>query len=330
MQSNRKWLIVGLVALAVALAAAEASVIFRGGGVAETVQGVATVPTNQMVQVTGVLMVQGRTINLTGLTPPREEPNCTVNRGVVVHCTLISAAKLAEMVAGKTIRCDLRHIGRDPRNWGVCRPVGSGAPAGNKIEDTINGQMLLTGWALPKEDHGKEWAALGIQARNAKAGLWAGYVVPDPVKVGTLYGVTEVNDGNTLEIQETRMRLYGIDAPDLGQECMLNGLPYQCGVVAYTHLIDLLAGKGRITCYASKLEGDDRPYAKCGLPTANGADIRADTPSFNEMMVRAGWALANRSHTNDYVAAEDEARKEKRGLWAGEFVNPSEWRNGKR
>ena len=89
-------------------------------------------------------------------------------------------------------------IGRDPRNWGVCRPVGSGAPSGNKIEDTINGQMLLTGWALPKEDHGKEWMALGIQARNAKAGLWAGYVVPDPVKVGTLYGVTEVNDGNKI------------------------------------------------------------------------------------------------------------------------------------
>ena len=30
------------------------------------------------------------------------------------------------------------------------------------------------------------------------------------------------------------------------------------------------------------------------------------------------------------AAAEDEARKAKRGLWAGEFVRPAEWRDGKR
>ncbi len=331
MRADRKWLFVALGALIVALAGVEA-VYFVGGGSggAGTVQGVASVPTNQMVQVAGVLTVQGRTINLLGLTPPREEPNCTVNRGVVVHCTLISAARLAEMVAGKTVRCELRHLGRDPRNWGVCRVVGSGAPSGNKVEDTLNGQLLLTGWALPKDQHGKAWADLGVRARNAKAGLWAGNVVPDPVKVGTLYGATEVNDGNTLEIQEVRMRLYGIDAPDLGQECTLNGLPYQCGLLAYMQLIDVTAGKGRITCYASKIEGDDRPYAKCGLPTANGANIRDDAPSFNEMMVRSGWAIADRSQTKDYVAAEEEARREKRGLWAGEFIVPSAWRNGKR
>ena len=216
--------------------------------------------------------------------------------------------------------------GRDPISFVSTAPPNIGIMANDlrnaKVETSSVGfsQQLGGGTAVNVDVINQHTSRLPLTVN----------VAPDPVKVGTLFGVTEINDGNTLEIQETRMRLYGIDAPDLGQECMLNGLPYQCGVVAYTHLIDLLAGKGRITCYASKLEGDDRPYAKCGLPTANGADIRADTPSFNEMMVRAGWALANRSHTNDYVPAEDEARKEKRGLWAGEFVNPSEWRNGKR
>ena len=103
-------------------------------GRGDALQGVATVPTNQMVQVTGVLTVQGRTINLTGLTPPREEPNCTVNRGVVVHCTLISAAKLAEMVAGMGIDvADLRNNGKFPDSWGL---------VGGKIEQ---GETILEG-----------------------------------------------------------------------------------------------------------------------------------------------------------------------------------------
>ena len=330
MTADRKWLFVALAALVAALAGAEAFYVIGGNRGGVTVQGHATVPTNQVVQVGGVLQVQGRLIHLIGLVPPREEPNCTISRGVVVHCTLISAAKLAELVAGKTVRCQVQHFGRDDRNWGVCRTVGAGSPAGDRLEDSINGQMLLSGWAVPKEEHGREWVQLGLRARNAGAGLWPGNVLPDPVRVGTLYGVMEINDGNHLEIQEVRMRLYGIDAPDLAQECTLNGVAYQCGLLAYVQLIDITAGKGRVTCYASKIEGDDRPYGKCGLPTANGADILADAPSFNEMMVRSGWALADRRFTSDYVAAEEEARREKRGLWAGEFVVPSEWRNGKR
>jgi endonuclease YncB( thermonuclease family) len=330
MGTDRKWLFLALAALVVALAGAEAFYLTRGTGGGGTIQGIAAVPTSQAVQVGGVIQVQNRVVHLVGLVPPREEPNCTINRGLVVHCTLITAAKLAELVAGKTVRCRIQRFGRDDRNWGVCSAVGAGAPSGDRPEDTINGQLLLSGWALPKEEHGREWVQLGLRARNAGAGLWPGNVVPDPMRTGTLYGVLEINDGNTLEIREVRMRLYGIDAPDLAQECTLNGISYQCGLLAYVQLIDITAGKGRVTCYASKLEGDDRAYGKCGLPTPSGADIRADAPTFNEMMVRSGWAIADRRFTNDYVAAEEEAKREKRGMWAGEFVMPSEWRNGKR
>ena len=59
-------------------------------------------------------------------------------------------------------------------------------------------------------------------------------------------------------------------------------------------------------------------------------DIRSDVPTFNERMVLSGWAVADRRLTDEYAAAEDEARKAKRGLWAGEFVRPAEWRDGKR
>lgn len=330
MNSSRKWLFLAAGALVLALAGAEASylVFNRGGG--GTVQGPATIPTGDVVQVGGVLIVQNRLVHLTGVLAPREEPDCRTYAGVVIHCTLASAAKLAELTAGKTIRCQVKRRGNDDRNWGVCRATGSGAPPGDKLEDTINGQLLISGWALADDSHGREWLALADRARNAEVGLWTGTVVPHEARAGTLFGITEINDGRTLEINESRMLLYGIDAPDLAQECILNGVAYQCGLRAYLQLIDLTAGVGRVTCYASKIEGDDRAYGKCGFPTPNGADIRPDVPSFNERMVLSGWAVADRRFTQDYVAAEEEARKAKRGLWAGEFVNPSEWRDGKR
>jgi len=44
------------------------------------------------------------------------------------------------------------------------------------------------------------------------------------------------------------------------------------------------------------------------------------------LMVREGWALADRRYANDYVDEEEEARTARRGLWKGEFVPPWEWR----
>jgi endonuclease YncB( thermonuclease family) len=43
-------------------------------------------------------------------------------------------------------------------------------------------------------------------------------------------------------------------------------------------------------------------------------------------MVQQGWALAFRS-TKRYRAQQDEAEAAKRGLWAGTFELPWEWRD---
>jgi|SRR6516225_4207511 len=48
--------------------------------------------------------------------------------------------------------------------------------------------------------------------------------------------------------------------------------------------------------------------------------------SLNEQLVRAGWAIARRSETTDYVAAEAEAKEKKLGLWRGEFMMPDAFR----
>ena len=46
----------------------------------------------------------------------------------------------------------------------------------------------------------------------------------------------------------------------------------------------------------------------------------------SQRLVSAGWALAYHQYSTDYVDAEDEARKAKRGMWRGSFMKPWVWR----
>ena len=45
-----------------------------------------------------------------------------------------------------------------------------------------------------------------------------------------------------------------------------------------------------------------------------------------EWVGRQGHAIAYREFSSDYLAPEKEARDAKRGMWAGRFDKPSEWR----
>ncbi len=47
-------------------------------------------------------------------------------------------------------------------------------------------------------------------------------------------------------------------------------------------------------------------------------------------MVSRGLALAYRRYSLGYVDKETDAQAARRGIWAGEFVPPWEWRRGKR
>ena len=54
-----------------------------------------------------------------------------------------------------------------------------------------------------------------------------------------------------------------------------------------------------------------------------GADV-------NAWMVSHGWAVAYRRYSTDYVSHETGAKAARRGLWRGDFVEPSRWRRGER
>jgi endonuclease YncB( thermonuclease family) len=132
----------------------------------------------------------------------------------------------------------------------------------------------------------------------------------------TIAGTSYVVDGDTIDIQGTRIRLTAIDAPELDQTCSdADGRSWACGSAAARELRNHVNGQ-ELKCESSRYDQYKRVLAICFLP--DGSDV-------NAWMVRQGWALAFRS-TRRYRAEQDEAATARRGLWAGAFTPPWEWR----
>ena len=138
-----------------------------------------------------------------------------------------------------------------------------------------------------------------------------------PVQAGgEIAGVASVIDADTIEIYGQRIRLHGIDAPEGGQTCLdAAGRNWRCGQRAALALQDLI-GRRTVTCDERDVDRYGRIVGRC---LVGDLDI-------NEWLVAQGLALAYRHYSRDYVAAEDQARSAGRGMWAGSFEPPWEWR----
>lgn len=124
-------------------------------------------------------------------------------------------------------------------------------------------------------------------------------------------GVAQISDGDSLRIGEQRIRLEGIDAPELSQTCRVGPRDEECGRLARSHLVALVNGR-RVECAGWETDRYGRLLAQC---RAGGVDI-------NRRMVLDGWAVS----FGLFHAEEAVAQAERRGLWAGEFDRPKEWR----
>ena len=131
----------------------------------------------------------------------------------------------------------------------------------------------------------------------------------------SLEGRAQVTDGDTIRIGEARIRLKGIDAPEMEQRCSRSGRSYACGETARRVLIDLVSAK-TVRCRAAGRDRYRRILARC---TVDGNDIGTH-------MVETGWAV---SYGRDYDAEEARAQDRGTGLWEGEFERPQDWRREK-
>ncbi len=140
-------------------------------------------------------------------------------------------------------------------------------------------------------------------------------------------GPPRIIDGDTVEVQGTVIRLYGIDAPELGQSCRIGTRAYDCGRIARTALLDLTAGV-TVSCKLAPVSPEDG--AEDGGADGRIGRCSADGYDLSEGMAYTGWALALRPVSERYVAFEARARAARRGLWKGPFVTPWDWRAGAR
>ena len=131
-----------------------------------------------------------------------------------------------------------------------------------------------------------------------------------------------VIDGDSVEIMKEKIRLFGIDAPEIKQICHdKNNKPYTCGHVSKKFLrfyIDKYSGY-KIYCYYSERDKYQRIIGDCYVGENS-------IKSINRTMVSNGHAVAYLRYSEKYLDAQEIAKSKKRGLWAGNFDMPEDWR----
>jgi endonuclease YncB( thermonuclease family) len=139
----------------------------------------------------------------------------------------------------------------------------------------------------------------------------------------TLVGRATVIDGDTIELKGERVRLNGIDAPESAQLCRnAMRMRYRCGAASAQALNDLLAASRPTRCEFVERDRYGRFVGDC---------YRADGASVAELLVLGGWALDWPKYSKgDYSDEQAQAKSNKRGMWAGTFTPPWEWRAERR
>jgi endonuclease YncB( thermonuclease family) len=143
-------------------------------------------------------------------------------------------------------------------------------------------------------------------------------VLASPAMAQTIEGRASVIDGDTIEIHGERIRLNGVDAPESWQRCVADGKEYRCGKDAAFALDEWLAASRPTRCGFVERDRYGRMVGDC---------FRADGAAVGEWLVRSGWAVDwVRYSGGEFADAQDDARRNGRGIWRGAFEQPCEAR----
>ncbi|WP_375459308.1 thermonuclease family protein [uncultured Enterovirga sp.] len=183
-------------------------------------------------------------------------------------------------------------------------------PAGKRLARALmTAGCIAAGAAVVAEPSEKERA--GINRPEAAQQL-------PPLRV-------EVLDGRRFRDIEsgTVYRLHGVDTCAPGQVARLGRQPWPCGTVATAWLVAATLNRW-LSCATVREEAGEQ-LARCAS---------ASHPDLAAAMVRDGIAVSLPATGIDpeiraYAAAEREARKAYRGLWASTFQMPWEFRAGR-
>lgn len=169
----------------------------------------------------------------------------------------------------------------------------------------------------------RQAAALALAGLVA-AGLWTFGGPSDAARPGNvpptgeiIHGQARAIDGDTLDVGGVRVRLEGIDAPEMAQTCNRKWWgTWACGQYAAEILQRLIADRD-VECRSRGRDTYGRMLGECS--TAGLA--------INAYMVRNGLAWAFVRYSGAYVEAEAEARTLRLGIWQAETPPAWEYRS---
>ena len=122
-------------------------------------------------------------------------------------------------------------------------------------------------------------------------------------------------DGDTIHLNNEKIRFSGIDTPELKQTCTKNNEIVYCGIQARKLLIDKI-GKNKVNCVRQGKDQFKRTLAECFVN-----DI-----SLSRFLVREGYAFAYRKYSKKFIKDENFAKKKNTGMWSMKFEYPWDWR----
>ena len=143
-------------------------------------------------------------------------------------------------------------------------------------------------------------------------------------EVKIISGIAKVTDGDTIRIEEKKIRFFGIDALEKKQQCKKPWLSisfisfskdYPCGQISTDKFKKKINNK-LLICKWNNKDRYKRYIAECFK----------DKTNINAWMVKNGYAVAYRKYSKKFVSQEIFAKKKKLGLWSGTFMMPWDYR----
>lgn len=135
-----------------------------------------------------------------------------------------------------------------------------------------------------------------------------------------LTGRVDVIDGDTWLVGGQKVRLFGIDAPELDQTCVdAAGVDRTCGQWVRRQVSQRFEGR-QARCEVLDQDRYGRLVARCFVGRRDAA----------REIVDQGWARAYRRYSMDYDLDEKRAFVAGRGIHAWQMQRPAEYRAAKR
>ena len=125
----------------------------------------------------------------------------------------------------------------------------------------------------------------------------------------------KIIDGDTIHLNNEKIRFTGIDTPELKQTCIKNNEIINCGIQARKLLINKI-GKNKVNCVREDKDQYNRTLAECFV----------NDLSLSRFLVREGYAFAYRKYSKKFIEDENFAKNNNMGMWSMKFEYPWDWR----